>query len=93
MDSFNLPNFMSRSFKKPYITDQQQSRGSKSTASRSVQAKREANRAVRQANKKACAESEKDKLADGKQYRKEYCSWSIRDWSFHNPKDQKSFRK
>lgn len=84
---------MSRSYKKPYITDQQSSRGSKSRASRSVQAKRDANRTVRRMNKKACQEVESEKLADGKQYRKAECSWNIRDWSFHSPKDKKAYRK
>lgn len=84
---------MSRSYKKPYITDQASRKPNKSRASRSVEAKRAANQAVRRANKKACKESEKDELADGKQYRKEYCSWNIRDYSFHCPKDPKARRK
>ena len=84
---------MSRSRKQPYVTDQQSSRGSKSRASRSVQAKRDANRAVRAANKKACQEVESEEIADGKQYRKASCSWNIRDWSFYSPKTPKAHRK
>lgn len=85
---------MSRSYKKPFITDQQASRKpDKSRASASVNAKRSANQAVRRANKKACKEDPKAELADGKAYRKESCSWNIRDYSFHCPKDPKAKRK
>lgn len=84
---------MSRSRKKPYITDQQRSRGSASAASRSVAAKREANQTVRRMNKAACQEKDSEKLADGKQYRKASCTWNIRDWSFYDPKNPKARRK
>lgn len=83
---------MSRSTKKPFFTDQQAGRKSASNPSRATAAKREANRAVRRANKKACEQSEKDTLADGKAYRKESESWNIRDYSFHS-KDPKAKRK
>ncbi|HEY5236385.1 MAG TPA: hypothetical protein VIJ14_09425 [Rhabdochlamydiaceae bacterium] len=78
---------MSRSTKKPYYTDQQSSgKGSK-------EAKRQANRVLRNANKKACEEESEAETADGKAYRKESCSWNIRDWSSHSPKDKKAYRK
>lgn len=83
---------MSRSKKKPYHTDQQNSRGSKSAASRSVLAKRDANRAVRRAMKQAIEDPTKH-LANGKSYRKASNSWDIRDWSFYSPKDKKAYRK
>lgn len=76
---------MSRSKKKPYHTDQQNGC--------TKRVKRDANRAVRAANKKACKESEKDTLADGKAFRKASCSWNIRDFSFHDPKNKKAYRK
>lgn len=76
---------MSRSKKKPFITDQQ------SGCTKEI--KRKANRKVRAANKKACKQSEKDELADGKSYRKTFESWSIRDYSFHCPKMPKAYRK
>lgn len=78
---------MSRSYKKPYVTDQQSGR------QRSVQAKRRAARKVRAANKKACQEDDTLTLADNKQYRKASCSWNIRDWSFRDPLNPKSRRK
>jgi hypothetical protein len=79
---------MSRSTKKPYYTDQQSSgRGSAKIA------KRNANQVVRSADKKACEEDPKAETANGKAYRKESCSWDIRDWSFHSPKDKKAYRK
>ena len=85
---------MSRSYRKPYVTDQQASRKpDKSRASGSVSAKRDANQAVRRANRKACLGSDKDAPASGKAYRKESCSWNIRDWSFYDPKNRKAYRK
>ena len=79
---------MSRSTKKPHYTDQQASgRGSAKVA------KRQANRVVRADNKKACQEEPDAETADGKAYRKESCSWDIRDWSSHCPKDKKAYRK
>jgi hypothetical protein len=74
---------VSRSYKKPWITDQQPSRPGATTPSRSKAAKRSANRVVRQA----------EDVADGKAYRKESCSWSIRDWSFYCPEEPKAKRK
>lgn len=62
---------MSRSYKKPYYTDQQ------------TWAKRDANRSVRRAKN----------VSNGNAYKKEYCSYNIRDWSFHCPKDKKAYRK
>jgi hypothetical protein len=59
---------MSRSYKKPVITDQQ--RNNKS----SKWAKRQANKAVRK----------ESQVADGKSYRKVSDSWKIRDWSFYS---------
>lgn len=70
---------MSRSRRKPYFTDQQSS-------SVAWQSKRAANRRIRQL--------EVDEAPSrGKQYKKEYCSWDIRDWSFHSPLDKKAYRK
>jgi hypothetical protein len=46
--------------------------------------KRQANRAVRDA---------KEAPADGGAYKKESCSWSIRDWSFYDPTNRKARRK
>jgi hypothetical protein len=60
---------MSRSYRKPYCTDQQ--RNNKA----SKEAKRSAARAVRQA---------KEPPANGKAYRKEFNPWDIRDWSFYS---------
>lgn len=68
---------MSRSTKKPIFTDQQKSRAGKL-------AKRQANRSVRDS---------KETPANGKAYRKESCSWNIRDWSFYDPKNPKAYRK
>lgn len=66
---------MSRSFKKPYHTDQ---------ANKFV--KRLASRAVRNLD-------ENEAPQNGKSYRKEFCSYDIRDWSFHAPNDKKAYRK
>lgn len=95
---------MSRSRKKPYITDQNRGKPQRGKA------KRAANHTVRQTaaelkellkqlpkgklevDHDAIAE-EAYKIANGKAYRKESCSWSIRDWSSHCPKDKKAYRK
>jgi len=77
---------MSRSTKKPYITEQQSSK-------RASLSKRMANRVVRHKNKKACQENEKENLSNGKAYRKATNSWDIRDWSFHEPNNKKAYRK
>lgn len=70
---------MSRSYRKnPYFTDQQ--------GGDTKLQKRAANRAVRSLPKDAAP-------AKGKQYRKESCSWNIRDWSFYDPKNPKAKRK
>lgn len=69
---------MSRSYRKPYLTDQQRGR--------TREVKRKANRAIR--NK-----PEDEAPANGKQYRKEYESWNIRDYSFPDPKNKKAYRK
>lgn len=66
---------MSRSYRKPYYTDQQHSPYTKLL-------KRKAARAVRHAGE----------VADGKQYRKHFDSWNIRDWAFYS-KDPKARRK
>lgn len=84
---------MTRSRKKPVYTDQQGSRGSKSTPSRSVGAKRAANKAVRQANKKAAKGVVENEVVSGKGYRKVSDSWDIRDWAFWSPKDKRAYRK
>ena len=84
---------MSRSIKKPYLTQQQRSRKSANGQSNSSYWKRKANRAVRKANKQACEENEAEELKDGKSYRKASCSYNIRDWSFHDPKNPKAKRK
>ena len=83
---------MSRSYRKPYWTDQQRNKKPSGGSSRSVQAKREANKTVRRANKQACKDGAKEP-ANGKAYRKESCSWNIRDWSFHDPDNWKARRK
>lgn len=70
---------MSRSYKKPYITDQQGS-----TITRFL--KRNASRAIRTL-------PVDETPAKGKAYRKEFDSWNIRDWSFHAPDQKKAFRK
>ncbi len=77
---------MSRSYKKPYYTDQQRS-------TVSVKSKRMANRAVRAANKKACSGQIASELPNGMAYHKASDSWSIRDYSFHCPEDKKAHRK
>jgi hypothetical protein len=46
-------------------------------------AKKQANRKVRKA---------KD-VPSGASFKKESCSYDIRDWSFHAPKDKKAHRK
>ncbi len=79
---------MSRSKKKPYITDQNGSKPGRGQA-----AKRNANKAIRNLNKKAVAREPDAETASGKAYRKESCSWNIRDWSFHDPKNPKARRK
>ena len=78
---------MSRSRKKPYITDQNSGHPGHGGS------KRKANRKVRHENKKATLEVGSAELSSGKQYRKVSESWDIRDWSFHLPKDKKAFRK
>lgn len=69
---------MSRSWKKPYFTDQQNSH-TKTT-------KRKANRVIRDLPKDEAPHN-------GKSYRKFYNSWYIRDWSFHCPNMKKAYRK
>jgi len=68
---------MSRSTKKPYFTDQQKGSAQKS--------KRSANKSIRLLNKE-------ESPAKGKQYRKYFQSWDIRDWTFFS-KDKKATRK
>lgn len=58
---------MSRSYRKPYRTDQQGGRG------RAKWAKRYANKVVRRT----------EDVPNGKKYRRVTCSWNIRDWSFY----------
>jgi hypothetical protein len=71
---------MSRSVRKqPYVTDQQTNRSGRASL-----AKRQANRRVRAANKLA-ERQVAEGPADGSAFRKESCSWSIRDWSFYDP--------
>lgn len=76
---------MSRSIKKPYITDQ-------SCGPHYGKDKRPASRKVRAMMKKALMDDAYD-IKDGKTYTRVYDSWKIRDWSFHNPKDKKAYRK
>jgi hypothetical protein len=78
---------MSRSRKKPYITDQNSGKPQYGLA------KRFANRKVRRENKKAVEGDEAAELHSGNEYKKVSESWDIRDWSFHLPKDKKAFRK
>lgn len=68
---------MSRSTKKPYITDQNRGKPNHGFA------KRKAAQAVRNS----------DEVPSGKAYRKFSDSWGIRDWSFHDPKNPKARRK
>lgn len=69
---------MSRSYKKPYFTDQQ--------GGSTKEVKRKANRAIRHM-------PIEEAPAKGKAYRKEFCSWYIRDWSFYAPEQRKASRK
>ena len=69
---------MSRSYKKPYFTDQQNGD--------TKRVKRRANRAIRNMRPEEAP-------ADGKAYRKEFESWAIRDWSIHCPENKKAKRK
>ena len=69
---------MARSYRKPYYTDQQNSRDG-----RVKQAKRAAARRVRAS----------EDLPDGGAYKKAFNPWDIRDWSFHAPQDPKARRK
>lgn len=78
---------MSRSYKKPYITDQN------SGNPRCFSAKRAANKVLRNANKKACQQELDHECANGKSYRKHSESWNIRDWSFYAPENKKAKRK
>lgn len=78
--------YMSRSKKKPYITDQNRSKPGYGTA------KRKANKAVRLRGKLAL-KSSKQIIANGKAYRKVSCSWGIRDWAFYEPKNVRAKRK
>ena len=59
---------MSRSYKKPYITEQNKGHPKRGTD------KRIAARAVRSS----------DEVPNGKAYRKFSNSWDIRDWSFYS---------
>lgn len=77
---------MSRSRRKPYITDQNRGKP------KHGREKQLANQAVRRANKRGITSPE-DAPVSGKSYRKEYNSWDIRDWSFHDPKNPKAYRK
>lgn len=49
--------------------------------------------AKRQANQRVRRTSKTKDIADGKAYKKEFCSYDICDWSFHAPKDKKAYRK
>lgn len=70
---------MSRSYKKPYITDQNHGHP------KHGRDKRIAARAVRQAALEA--------VANGAGFRRVSNSWDIRDWSFRVPADWKGRRK
>lgn len=83
---------MSRSRRKPYAVDGMTSRGGSGTPSRKALAKRDANRAVRQANKKAIRD-ESEELADGSAFKRASCSWNIADFKFYSPKTPKMWRK
>jgi hypothetical protein len=69
---------MSRSFKKPYYTDQQNS------CTKFI--KRQASKNIRNLRLDQTPKN-------GKSYKKQFNSWDIRDWSFHSPKDKKAYRK
>jgi hypothetical protein len=69
---------LSRSYKKPYYTDQQNG------CTRDI--KRIAARSIRTIPQDETPQS-------GKSYRKVFDPWNIRDWSFHAPKDKKAYRK
>jgi hypothetical protein len=79
---------MSRSKKKPYITDQQNN-----GSNRVRLAKRRAARKVRAEQKKEVRGDEGAELANGKAYRKASCSWDIRDYASHCPDVKKAWRK
>ena len=68
---------MSRSIKKPYITDQNSGKPQRGKA------KRVAARAVRSS----------DDVPNGSAFKKYSCSWDIRDWAFYEPRDKKAKRK
>lgn len=69
---------MSRSRRKPFITDQQ---GGKTKF-----IKRRASRQVR-------ITSIDESPSDGSNYKKEFESYNIRDYSFHSPTNKKAYRK
>jgi hypothetical protein len=69
---------MSRSRRKPYLTDQQ------NTYTKPL--KRGANKAIRLLN-------DDEAPANGKAYRKYSNSWDIRDWALYSPGDKKAHRK
>lgn len=70
---------MSRSRKAPFYAD------------RNPFAKNQANRKMRQKNKKACVKSV-DEVKSGKSYKKNYESWDICDYRFES-KEPKARRK
>ena len=69
---------MSRSKRKPYITNKQNRK--KGVVKK---AKRVANKSVRKSKT----------VANGGEYKKESCSYDISDYSFFSPKEKKAFRK
>jgi hypothetical protein len=75
------PTNVSRSTKKPFWADQV------------TEAKRQANRTFRRADKRACQEDPRAEVKSGKAYRKVTNSYDIRDYSFPDPKNPKARRK
>ena len=70
---------MSKSKRKPYLTEGYGGRHRKHD-------KRSANKAIRNKGKT-------QEVAKGKGYRKEYNSWNIVDYKFHDPANPKAKRK
>jgi len=70
---------MSRSRRKPYWTEGYDGKARKTLK--------------RAANKRVRSKPVESSVEEGGAYKKEYESWHIRDWSFHDPKNPKARRK
>jgi hypothetical protein len=72
---------MSRSRRKPYASD---------TMNGAKPAKQRANRTLRARHKSG---DPRDEVGSGREYRKHVDTWSIRDYSWYDPKNPKLRRK